>query len=61
MYHNHKNVINDEDSLSDDEIYCDAEDDNKSLDVEIDGNSLHFIDTETEDSEEYDSDKRERI
>lgn len=24
--------------------------------MEIDGNSLHFIDTETEDSEEYDSD-----
>ncbi|KAL7042477.1 hypothetical protein ACKWTF_001152 [Chironomus riparius] len=57
MYHNHKNVIDDVDSLSDDEIYIDAEDDNKSLDVEIDGNSLHFIDTETEDSEEYDSDR----
>lgn len=24
--------------------------------MEIDGNSIHFIDTETEDSEEYDSD-----
>lgn len=41
-----------------DEIFYEAEDadDNKSLDVEIDGNSIHFIDTETEDSEEYDSD-----
>jgi hypothetical protein len=44
-------------SGSDDEIYCDAEDDNKSLDVECDGNSIQFIDTETEDSEEYDSDR----
>lgn len=42
-----------------DEIFYEAEDadDNKSLDVEIDGNSIHFIDTETEDSEEYDSDR----
>lgn len=41
------------------EIFYEAEndaDDNKSLDVEIDGNSINFIDTETEDSEEYDSD-----
>lgn len=38
------------------EAECDA-DDNKSLDVEIDGNSLHFIDTETEDSDSYDSDR----
>lgn len=45
--------------VSDDEIYCDAEDDDsKSLNVEIDGTSLQFIDTETEDSEEYDSDTR---
>lgn len=45
--------------VCEDEIFYEAEDDgddNKSLDVEIDGNSLHFIDTETEDSEEYDSD-----
>lgn len=48
------------DEVCDDEIYFEAEndaDDNKSLDVEIDGNSLHFIDTETEDSESYDSDR----
>lgn len=48
------------DEVYDDEIFYEAEeddDDNKSLDVEIDGNSLHFIDTETEDSEEYDSDR----
>lgn len=49
------------DEVCDDEIFYEAEDDdaddNKSLDVEIDGNSLHFIDTETEDSEEYDSDR----
>lgn len=41
------------------EIFYEAEndaDDNKSLDVEIDGDSINFIDTETEDSEEYDSD-----
>lgn len=57
MYQNHKNALNDDDIGSDDDIFCDAEDDNKSLDVEIDGNSLHFIDTETEDSEEYDSDR----
>jgi len=44
------------DEVSDDE-FCDAADDNKSLDVEIDGNSIHFIDTETEDSE-YDSDEK---
>lgn len=42
----------------DEEIYCDAEDDGKSLNVEIDGESIQFIDTETEDSEEYDSDTR---
>lgn len=42
-----------------DEIYYEAEDadDNKSVDVEIDGDSIQFIDTDTEDSEEYDSDR----
>jgi hypothetical protein len=57
--YNHKNG-NMSDEVCDDEIFYEAEedaDDNKSLDVEIDGNSLHFIDTETEDSEEYDSDR----
>mgnify|MGYP003546536514 FL=1 len=52
------NLKDDELDVSDDEIYCDAEDDTKSLNVEIDGTSLQFIDTETEDSEEYDSDTR---
>lgn len=45
----------------DEEIFYEAEndaDDNKSLDVEIDNDSINFIDTETEDSEEYDSDRR---
>lgn len=49
-----------DDGLCDDEIFYEAEDiadDNKSLDVEIDGDSINFIDTETEDSEEYDSDR----
>ena len=56
-HHNHKNFET-AGSEDDDDIYCDAEDDNKSLDVEIDGDSiLNFIDTETEDSEEYDSDR----
>lgn len=48
------------DEVCDDELFYEAEDDgddNKSLDVEIDGNSINFIDTETEDSEEYDSDR----
>lgn len=55
IYH-HKSL---NDVACDDEIFYEAEDadDNKSLDVEIDGNSIHFIDTETEDSEEYDSDR----
>lgn len=47
-------MINGSDSneeLDDEEI----EEDNKSLEVEVDGNSLHYIDTETEDSE-YDED-----
>jgi hypothetical protein len=56
IYH-HTNAVNEDIAGSDEEIYCDAEDDNKSLDVEIDGNSINFIDTETEDSEEYDSDR----
>lgn len=57
--YNHKNDIHEELNASDDdEIYCDAEDDSKSLNVEIDGESIQFIDTETEDSEEYDSDTR---
>lgn len=58
IYHHKNGSMNDE--VCDDEIFYEAEDDaddNKSLDVEIDGNSLHFIDTETEDSEEYDSDR----
>lgn len=49
-----------DDGVCEDEIFYEAEDDaddNKSLDVEIDGNSINFIDTETEDSEEYDSDR----
>jgi hypothetical protein len=57
-YHHKNGSMSDE--VCDDEIFYEAEDDaddNKSLDVEIDGNSLHFIDTETEDSEEYDSDR----
>lgn len=56
-YHHKNGDMSDE--ICDDEIFFEAEDDaddNKSLDVEID--SLHFIDTETEDSEEYDSDDR---
>lgn len=57
--YNHKNDIHDELNASDeDEIYCDAEDDGKSLNVEIDGESIQFIDSETDDSEEYDSDTR---
>jgi hypothetical protein len=59
IYHHKTGSMSDE--VCDDEIFYEAEDDaddNKSLDVEIDGNSLHFIDTETEDSEEYDSDDR---
>lgn len=58
IYH-HQNVTLSDDAC-DDEIFYEAEDDaddNKSLDVEIDGNSINFIDTETEDSEEYDSDR----
>lgn len=56
---NHNNEIYEELNDSDnDDIYCDAEDDSKSLNVEIDGTSMQFIDTETEDSEEYDSDSR---
>ena len=58
IYQHQNDSMNDE--VGDDEIFYEAEDDaddNKSLDVEIDGNSLHFIDTETEDSEEYDSDR----
>lgn len=44
--------------VCDDEIFYEAEDDDtKSLNVEIDAMSLNFIDTETEDSEEYDSDR----
>lgn len=57
-YHQKNGSLDDE--VCDEEIFYEAEDDaddNKSLDVEIDGNSLHFIDTETEDSEEYDSDR----
>lgn len=49
-----------DDGACEDEIFYEAEDDaddNKSMDVEIDGNSINFIDTETEDSEEYDSDR----
>jgi hypothetical protein len=59
IYH-HKSSGSLGDEVCDDEIFYEAEDDaddNKSLDVEIDGNSIHFIDTETEDSEEYDSDR----
>lgn len=58
IYHQKNGSMSDE--VGDDEIFYEAEDDaddNKSLDVEIDGNSLNFIDTETEDSEEYDSDR----
>lgn len=58
VYHPKNGTLNDD--VCDDEIFYEAEDDgddNKSLDVEIDGNSLHYIDTETEDSEEYDSDR----
>ncbi len=54
----HKNELQQEFNVSDDEIFCDAEDDSKSMNVEIDGESVQFIDTETEDSEEYDSDTR---
>lgn len=48
-----------DDEVGDDEIFYEAADDgdNKSLDVEIDGISEQFLDTETEDSEEYDSDR----
>lgn len=56
----HQRHLSTENEVCDDEIFYEAEDDaddNKSLDVEIDGTSLHFIDTETEDSEEYDSDR----
>lgn len=58
IYHLKKGAANDD--ACDDEIFYEAEeidDDSKSLDVEIDGNSLNFIDSETEDSEEYDSDR----
>lgn len=57
IYHHKNGSLSD--VACDDEIFYEAEDadDNKSLDVEIDGNSIHFIDTETEDSEEYDSDR----
>ncbi|CRK93457.1 CLUMA_CG006993, isoform A [Clunio marinus] len=58
IYHHKKSSINDE--IGDEEIFYEAEDDaddNKSLDVEIDGNSINYIDTETEDSEEYESDR----
>lgn len=48
-------IVNED--ISDDELFCDAEDDNKSLDVEVDGNSVNFIESETEDSE-YDSDDK---
>lgn len=57
IYHQKNEIVSDE--VCDEEVFHEAlddNDDNKSLDVEIDGNSLHFIDTETEDSEEYDSD-----
>ena len=56
----HQRKLSSGNEVCDDEIFYEAEDDaddNKSLDVEIDDNSLHFIDTETEDSEEYDSDR----
>lgn len=48
-----------DEEVCDDEIFYETGDDgdNKSLDVEIDGNSEQFFDTETEDSEEYDSDR----
>lgn len=54
-----KHERSDEEEVCDDEIFYETGDDgdNKSLDVEIDGNSEQFFDTETEDSEEYDSDR----
>lgn len=58
IYHTKHGALSDE--VCDNEIYYQAEDDaddNKSLDVECDGNSINFIDSETEDSEEYDSDR----
>ena len=65
-YGNHININN---NNNDDEIWedtrsrltvseyeLDGENDNKSMDVEVDGNSLHYIDSE--DSEYEDGDKR---
>lgn len=49
----------DGEDVDDDEIFYEAADegDNKSLEVDLDGISEQFLDTETEDSEEYDSDR----
>lgn len=57
VYNSKNGNLNDD--VCDNEIFYEAQDegdDNKSLDVEIDGDSIHYIDTETEDSDEYDSD-----
>ena len=43
-------------TLSENEYELEGENDNKSMDVEVDGNSIHYIDSE--DSEYEDGDKR---